>query len=207
MEDLIKAVKKERTLERNRLSREFSTLKRRGFMFAYSGAKSCNPVLFLEGDKCLVAVAGDLFSLCTTSTHFGPQLPYRIPWKSSEGNKPNAALTSTQLRIDTEGNLEPYTLIYYRYISMEMLKSVAEFKRIPIGSIDIDHINNKRGDNRIDNLRPADPDQNNKNRNPDGAVPAFFTWDEVEANLAAGIWSVRTMDKKALKALVAGAAA
>jgi hypothetical protein len=207
MEDLIKAVNKERATERNRLSREFHTLKRRGFMFAYSGAKACNPVLFLEGDKCLVAVAGDLFSLCTTSVHFGPKLPYRIPWKSSDGNKPSAALTSTQLRIDTEGNLEPYTLIYYRYISMEMLESVANFKRVPTGLIDIDHINNKRGDNRIDNLRPADTDQNNKNRNPDGTLPAFFTWDVVEANLAAGIWSIRTMDKKALKALVAGAVA
>jgi len=204
MTEITKAIKKELTQERKRLRSELPLLRQRGFMFTKSSARARNPVYFLEDDQCLVAIAGGLFSLCTTSEHFGPKMPYLIPWKSSDGNKANAALTSTQLRIDAEGNLEPYTLIYYRYIGMEMLESIAAFKRIPTATIDIDHINNKRGDNRIDNLRPADPDQNNKNRNPEGAIPAFFTWDEVEANLATGIWKKKDMSKDALKALENG---
>lgn len=171
-------------MKRNTLNSELQLAKELGFEATSKNSKARNPYLLLENDECLFWLAGGLISITNTSIHFGEDL-YLTRWKSSNGNEARATVTATQLKPDASGN---YTQIYYRRAFRKLIKVVAEELRIPEEQVILDHKNNKRGDNRRVNLRPADAEQNSWNRSTEKVEHAFYTIEDYKAKITSGEW-------------------
>ena len=168
----------------NTLKSERHLTKHLGFDATRPGSLSKNPYLNLTNNKTVIQMAGLLFSVVTTSTHFGKG-QYLKQWKSSDGNSPYATMTTTQLNADGVGR---HTELYYREIYKEEISALARRYGCAEEDIVVDHINHIRGDNYDENLRLATAHQNNQNRSKTKITKAFYTLEDVEAKLASGEW-------------------
>jgi hypothetical protein len=172
-------------MKKNTLSSELALAKELGFKATSKNSKARNPYMLLNDGTCLVWVAGCLLGRVTTEVHFGQRL-HLVRWKSSNGNKPEATLTATE--IDSNG-LGVHTVIYYREAYRSSIDSIARsFNMLPTEVV-LDHINHMRGDCRRENLRPATKAQNNQNRSKVRIEKAFYTVDDLREKLASGEWT------------------
>jgi hypothetical protein len=171
-------------MKRNTLSSELHIAKELGFEATSKNARARNPYMRLVDGSCLVWLAGELLSLVTTKTYFGTH-QYLKCWKSNDGNKPHATMTSTQINPSGEGM---HTEIYYREIYRTEIEALARRYGVLESEIFIDHINHVRGDNRDCNLRVATAGQNNQNRSDIKIEKAFFTIEDFRQKIASGEW-------------------
>ena len=169
---------------RNTLASERKRAKALGFEATSMNARARNPFMLLADGSCLLWLAGGLIARVTTANHFGQDL-YLICWKSSNLNQSDATLSAT---LTTADGIGEYTASYYRKVMANVIKATAEAKGIPERAVFIDHINHMRGDCRVENLRPADAEQNRLNRSKIKVEKAFYTEEDVKENLATGIW-------------------
>lgn len=170
----------------NSLNRERALAKQLGFEATSTNSLARNPYLRLTNGNTLVWMAGQLISIVTTSTFFG-RGEYLKLWKSSNGNEPFAAMTTTQINADGVGK---HTEIYYREIFKELIVAVARRYGCSEADVVVDHINHIRGDNTDSNLEIASIRQNNQNRSATKIEKAFYTVDEAMAKIASGEWQV-----------------
>jgi hypothetical protein len=169
---------------RNTLRSELRLAKQYGFEATSKNSRAKNPYCRLKDGSSLIWLPGKLLSLVTTSTYFGMH-QYLKAWKSSNGNNPYAAMTSTQTDPDGVGD---HTEIYHREIYKKEIEDLARRYGVAVTDIAIDHINHIRGDNRDINLRVATIAQNNQNRSDVKIEKAFYTLEDFEAKLASGEW-------------------
>lgn len=169
---------------RNTLASELKRAKALGFEATSVNARARNPFMLLADGSCLVWLAGGLIGRVTTKVHFGKHLHCQC-WKSSDGNKPSATMTTTEINANGIGY---HTEIYYREAFKESIQSYARDWEIEEASVILDHINHMRGDCRRENLRLATTAQNNANRSSIKVEKAFYTEDDVKENLATGVW-------------------
>jgi hypothetical protein len=170
--------------KRNSLTQEYALAKELGVQATSKNARVKNPYMLLKGNKCLVWLAGKLLALVTTSDYFGSRA-YRSRLKSSNGNRPDASLTSVEIN---ENGIGVHTEIYYRLVYRETIKRLAQDFNKAETEIFLDHINHIRGDCRKENLRPADASQNVMNRSEEKIEHAFFTIEDYHAKIASGEW-------------------
>lgn len=171
-------------MKRNTLNTELHLAKKFGFEGTSKKTRARNPYMRLVDGSCLIWLAGSLLSLVTTETYFGTH-QYLKCWKSSDGNKPYAAMTSTQVNASGEGT---HTEIYYREIYKTEIAALARRYGVLESEVYIDHINHIRGDNRDCNLRVATAGQNNQNRSDIKIEKAFYTVEDLKEKLASGEW-------------------
>ena len=171
-------------MKRNNLSSELSLAKELGFSATTKGSKARNPYMLLNDGSCLLWIAGSLISIVTTEVHFGKKL-HKQCWKSSNRNNPEATLTTTEINSD---GLGVHTEIYYREAYKSAIEGIAKDWNKPATEIVLDHVNHLRGDCRRENLRPADKEQNAKNRSKIKIEKAFYTIEDFKAKLASGEW-------------------
>ena len=165
----------------------YSIAKQYGFEAAYPSALARNPYLLLEGNQCLVLLAGGLLMLTDTDVHFGKDKLYLRCWCSDHKNQPNATVVSSQKTYE-HGKIINRNENYYRVVMRDVIESIAKCRGIPADKVELDHINRMRGDNRTCNLRPADSEQNNWNKDDAKIIKAYFTFEDLEAKLASGEW-------------------
>jgi hypothetical protein len=182
-----KAIKKVRF--KNTLKDWYSIAKKYGFEATQANAKAKNPYLRLKGGLCLVMLAGGLLMLTDSAIHFGEDKLYLRRWCSDHGNSPFATVVSKQL-VYENGKLIERNENYYRVAGRHMLRAIAEWRGVPISKVELDHINRKRGDLRRCNLRPADSEQNNWNKDSIKIEHAFFTFADLDEKLASGEWAL-----------------
>ena len=171
-------------MTKNSLRSELNLAKRYGFSGTSKNSLARNPYLRLADGSCLIWLAGKLLSLVTTETYFGTH-QYLKTQKSSNGNEPFAAMTSTQINSSGEGK---HTEIYHREIYKNEIAVLARRYNVPETEIVVDHINHIRGDNRDTNLRLGTQAQNMQNRSDVKIEKAFFTLDDFEEKIASGEW-------------------
>lgn len=171
-------------MHRNSLRSELQLAKKLGFAATAKNSKAKNPYMLLDDGSCLLWLAGGLIAVVTSKDHFG-QMLYRIPWKSSNGNKPEATITATEY---TSDGLGQRTIIYYRLANDTIIKQYANYYEQPVTDVVMDHINHMRGDCRKENLRPATIAQNNQNRSKVKIERAFYTIDDLKERIASGEW-------------------
>lgn len=169
---------------KNTLSSELQLYKELGFESTSKNSLARNPFMRLADGTCLIGMAGGLVSRVKTKTFFGTG-QYLKCWKSSDGNKPHATMSSTQITDDGIGRC---TQIYYREIYKELIAASARRYNISEDEVYIDHKNHIRGDNYDENLRVATPGQNSQNRSKEKIEKAFYTLDDVRNALASGKW-------------------
>ena len=173
-------------MKRNVLRSELKLAQQYGFSGTTKASLARNPYLRLADGTCLVWLAGKLLSRVTTKTYFGTG-QYLKCWKSSNGNAPYAAMTTTQIN-DT--GIGVHTEIYYREIYKNEITTLARRYSVAESDIVVDHINHIRGDNRDTNLRLATVAQNNQNRSEVKIDKAFYTLEDLEAKLTSGEWII-----------------
>ena len=171
----------------NTLKSELKMWHELGFHYGNSRDLVKNPIINLEGNRTLVALAGGLISLVSTDTFFKTK-QYLKTWKSSNGNLPFATMSSTQIDEDGIGR---HTEIYYREIYKEEIYALARRYGCLPEQIVMDHINNIRGDNFDENLRLATPGQNNQNRSKTKVEKAFYTIEDFKHNITSGLWVLK----------------
>lgn len=176
----------------NTLASELKRAKALGFEATSVNARARNPFMLLADGSCLLWLAGGLIARVTTKVHFGNHLHCRR-WKSSDGNKPNATLTTTEINSNGTGY---HTEIYYREAFKKSIQSYAQEWEVEEASVILDHINHIRGDCRRENLRLATTAQNNANRSSVKVEKAFYTEEDLKANITSGVWvPLRTNEK------------
>lgn len=171
-------------MKKNTLSSEFSIAKELGFEATSKNSKARNPYMLLADGTCLLWVAGCLIGHVTTEVHFGRKL-HLSRWKSSNQNKPDATLTTTEVNSDSVGK---HTEIYYREAFKEAIECIARVFNMDESEVVLDHVNHMRGDCRRDNLRPATKAQNNLNRSKVKIEKAFYTIADFQKKIASGEW-------------------
>jgi hypothetical protein len=172
------------TVKRSTLNSELQLAKELGFEATSKNSKARNPYMLLADGSCLLWIAGSLIGVVTTEEHFG-QKKHRQCWKSSNKNKPDATLTTTEVNSNGIG---VHTEIYYREVYKSSIESIAkDFNRLETDIV-IDHINHMRGDCRKENLRPATKAQNNQNKSKTKVEKAFYTVEDFKSKLASGEW-------------------
>lgn len=176
-------------MRKNTLKSELSLARNCGFEATARNALARNPYLRLTDGSCLVWMAGKLISRVTTCTYFSTG-QYLKCWKSSDGNKPWATMTTTQINASGVGT---HTEIYYREIYKNEIAALARKYGCSESDIKVDHINHIRGDNRDSNLELATARQNNQNRSPVKIEKAFYTIEEVMEKLSTGEWTPASM--------------
>lgn len=179
----------------NTLKSERHLTKHLGFEATRPDSLAKNPYLNLTNNKTVVQMAGLLFSIVTTSTHFGTG-QYLKRWKSSNGNDPYATMTTTQLNADGIGR---HTEIYTREIFKEQIPVLARRYGCKEEDVVVDHVNHIRGDNYDENLRLATTAQNNQNRSKIKITKAFYTLEEVIDKLTSGEWQVLSKKRSSNK--------
>ncbi len=173
---------------KNSLKPLYHVAKKYGFEAAYPSAIARNPYLLLKGGRCLVLLSGGLLMMTDTDVHFGKDKLYLRRWCSDHNNLPNATVVSSQ-RTYEQGKIVTRNENYYRVAAHDMIEAVAKWRGIPVKDVELDHVNRMRGDNRRCNLRPADAEQNNWNRDTVKIESAFYTFDDLEAKLTSGEWT------------------
>ena len=177
----------EKKATKSRLKDWYPIAKKYGFEAAYATAKARNPYLCLKNGECLVLLAGGLLMLTDTEVHFGEDRLYLRRWCSDHANLPYATVVSPQM-IYENGVLTTRNENYYRVAARKMINAIAEHRGVSTNKVELDHINRMRGDNRRYNLRPADAEQNNWNKDNIKVEKAFYTFEDLEAKLASGEW-------------------
>lgn len=177
----------ERKTNRNYLRDEYKHAKELGFKAAFPTAQEKNPYMILKNDEILIWLPGELLMLTNTSIHFGPDELYLKRWKSDHKNLPWATATTVQKKYEN-GKLVKHTESYYRIAGRDMINGIAEFQHKPASMVDLDHINRMRGDNRRCNLRPADAEQNNWNKDGPKIEKAFYTIEDFLNKTTSGEW-------------------
>lgn len=169
---------------RNSLKSDLAAFKAAGFEGGNSNSLSRNPYLRLNNGNCLLGIAGKLVGVVTTKTHFGTHQNLK-QWKSSNGNNPDATLTSTQTDADGVGK---HTEIYYREAHRDAIRALAAAYGVDEEKIVGDHVNHLRGDCRDENIEFGTSRQNNQNRSKVKITKAFYTLEEALVKLDSGEW-------------------
>ena len=176
-----------RKTNRSCLKDWYPIAKKYGFESAYATAVARNPYLRLKNGECLVLLAGGLLMLTDTAVHFGEDRLYLRCWCSDHKNLPYATVVSPQKTYEN-GEIVIRNENYYRVAARKMIEAIAEYRGVPTSKVELDHLNRMRGDNRRCNLRPADAEQNNWNKDSAKIEKAFYTFEDLDAKLASGEW-------------------
>lgn len=180
-------MKDPKNVSRANLKNEYALARKLGFKATSDKAVEKNPYQLLKGGGCLVWLPGNLIMLTDAAVHFGEDKLYLRHWVSDHKNLPYATVVSRQ-KIYVDDKIIIKNENYYRVAARGMLKTIAEYRGVPISQVELDHKNRKRGDNRRCNLRPADSEQNNWNRGIDKIEGAFYTIEDYIAKRASGEW-------------------
>lgn len=172
---------------KNSLKQLYPIAKKYGFEAAYPSAIARNPYMLLKGGECLVLLSGGLIMITNTDVHFGEDKLYLRCWCSDHKNQANATVVSSQ-RFYENGKLVTRNENYYRAAARKLIEDIAKWRGIPVSDVELDHVNRMRGDNRRCNLRPADAEQNNWNKDAVKIEKAFYTFSDLEEKLASGEW-------------------